>query len=167
MFLWHINPCRLFNAKSYIYTYIYMLKCVYFGNKLLFKQVLLKTMEHCLLFSILFFHLDPDTRKIARSLEKIKLKMINCVPSSLTKTCLNIYIYIYVCVCVCVCVYLCMCVCACVYIYIHIWLYIEINSSNLDYSVFLLPSYCRIQIHVYFHTILLEIQIPNTFLHDI
>ena len=31
------------------------------------------------------YHLDPNTRKITRSLEKIKLKIINCVPSSLTK----------------------------------------------------------------------------------
>ena len=39
---------------KYAYTYIYILKSVYFGSKLLFKQVLLKTMEHCLLFLILF-----------------------------------------------------------------------------------------------------------------
>ena len=52
------------------------------------------------------YHLDPDTKKITRSLEKIKLKIINSVPLSLTKlawiiTCyLNIHssIYIYVCV---------------------------------------------------------------------
>ena len=30
-------------------------------------------------------HLDPDTRKITRILEKIKLKIINSVPTSLTK----------------------------------------------------------------------------------
>ena len=36
------------------------------------------------------------------------------------------------------------------------WLYITINSSNLDYSIFLLCSYCGIQIHIYFHTILLK-----------
>ena len=29
--------------------------------------------------------LDPDTRKITRRLEKIKLKIINSVPLSLTK----------------------------------------------------------------------------------
>ena len=34
---------------------MYFLKSVYLGSKLLFKQVLLKTMEHCLLFLILFF----------------------------------------------------------------------------------------------------------------
>ena len=49
--------------------------------------------------------LDPNSRKITRSLEKIELKIINSVPSSLTKLawiitcCLNIhfsiYIYIY------------------------------------------------------------------------
>ena len=39
----------------YIHIYIYILKCVYWGSKLLFKQVLLKTMEFCLLFFILFF----------------------------------------------------------------------------------------------------------------
>ena len=31
------------------------------------------------------YHLDPDTRKITRRLEKIKLKIINSVPSSLRK----------------------------------------------------------------------------------
>ena len=40
--------------------------------------------------------LDPDSRKITRSLEKIKWKMINSVPSSLTKLAWNIYIYIYI-----------------------------------------------------------------------
>ena len=52
------------------------------------------------------YHLDPDTRKITWYLEKIKLKIINSVPLSLTKfawiitCCLNIhsskYIYIYI-----------------------------------------------------------------------
>ena len=28
------------------------------------------------------YHIDPDTRKITRRLEKVQLKMINCVPSS-------------------------------------------------------------------------------------
>ena len=52
------------------------------------------------------YHLDPDTGKITRSLEKIKLKIINRVPSSLTKLasiitwCLNIHSSIYMCVCV-------------------------------------------------------------------
>ena len=31
------------------------------------------------------YDLDPDTRKISRSLEKMKLKIINSVTSSLTK----------------------------------------------------------------------------------
>ena len=31
------------------------------------------------------YHLDSDTRKITRSLEKIKPKVINSVPPSLTK----------------------------------------------------------------------------------
>ena len=34
------------------------LKSVYFGSKLLFKQVLLKTMERSLLFLILFFQVS-------------------------------------------------------------------------------------------------------------
>ena len=37
-FLWHINPCRLFNAKSCLYIYI---KYIWFGNSLyryIFKQ---------------------------------------------------------------------------------------------------------------------------------
>ncbi len=39
--------------------------------------------------------------------------------------------------------------------------------NNLDY-VLLLPSYCRILIHIYFHTVFSEKkQIPNTFLHNI
>ena len=41
--------------NNFIYIYIYNLKSVYLGSKSLFKKVLLKTMEHCLLFSILFF----------------------------------------------------------------------------------------------------------------
>ena len=32
-----------------------MLKSAYLGSKLLFKQVLLNSMKHCLLFSTLFF----------------------------------------------------------------------------------------------------------------
>ena len=49
------------------------------------------------------YHLDPDTRKITRRLEKIKLKIINSVPSFLTKlaciiTCyLNIHFSKYIC----------------------------------------------------------------------
>ena len=40
-------------------------------------------------------HLDSNTRKITRSLEMIKLKIINSVPSSLIKlACIYIYIYI-------------------------------------------------------------------------
>ena len=38
--------------------------------------------------------------------------------------------------------------------------------TYLDY-VFLLSSYCRILIPIYFHAVLSEKQIPTTFLHDI
>ena len=38
--------------------------------------------------------------------------------------------------------------------------------NNLDF-IFLLPSYCRIFIHIYFHTVFSEKQIPKTILHDI
>ena len=56
------------------------------------------------------YHLDLDTRKISRILEKIKLKMINKQCSIVfNKICLYIYIYIYMCVCVCVCVFVCVC----------------------------------------------------------
>ena len=49
------------------------------------------------------YHLDPDTRKITRKLEKIKAKIIKC-PIVFNKICLNdIYIYMSVCACVCVC----------------------------------------------------------------
>ena len=41
------------------------------------------------------YHPDPDTRKITRSLEKMKLKIINSVPSSLIKLA-GIYIFIYI-----------------------------------------------------------------------
>ena len=37
--------------------------------------------------------------------------------------------------------------------------------TYLDY-VFLLSSYCWILIHIYFHTVLSEKQVPNTILHD-
>ena len=55
-----------------------------------------------------FYHLDSDTRKITSNLEKIKLKIINSVPSSLTKLALiyiNIFfisfsLFISVCMCV-------------------------------------------------------------------
>ena len=36
----------------------YLQISVYLGSKLLFKQILLKTMEHCLLFLILFFQVS-------------------------------------------------------------------------------------------------------------
>ena len=41
-----------------IYIYIYILESVYLDSKLLFKQVLLETMEHCLfiIFDLIFFH---------------------------------------------------------------------------------------------------------------
>ena len=52
------------------------------------------------------YHLDLDTRKITRRLEKLQLKIINSVPSSLIKLVLivtycldihsSIYIYIYI-----------------------------------------------------------------------
>ena len=43
------------------------------------------------------FYLDPYTRRITRSLEKITLKTINTHCSIVfNKTCLNIYIYIYI-----------------------------------------------------------------------
>ena len=49
-----------------------------------------------------FLHQDPDTRKITRSLEKIKLKIVNSVPSSLTNLawiicCQNVHSYIALC----------------------------------------------------------------------
>ena len=120
------------NQKPMFYIYIYI-----------FKQVLLKTMEHCLIFLILFFqdsllffkcrdmakessHIFnprafnhtfgrhqgyPDTRKITRSFEKMKLKMINeqcsivfnktCLNNNLLSKCKHFKKRIYVCVCVC------------------------------------------------------------------
>ena len=39
--------------------------------------------------------------------------------------------------------------------------------SPIWIKLFLLPSFCRILIHIYFHTFLSEKQIPNTILHDI
>ena len=41
------------------------------------------------------YQLDPNTRKIARRLEKLQLKMINSVPLSFIKFA-YIYIYIYI-----------------------------------------------------------------------
>ena len=41
-FLWHINPCGLFNAKSCLYIYIYIYKlfvCEYFLGIHIFKQI--------------------------------------------------------------------------------------------------------------------------------
>ena len=91
------------------------------------------------------YHPDPDTKKIKRRLEKIKLKIINSVPSSLRKlsriiTCFNIHIYIYIyiykymymyiytCICIYIYVYMyayiCMYICICIYICIHIFVYI-------------------------------------------
>ena len=55
----------------YIYIYIYILKSAYLGCKLLFKQVLLKTMEPFLSFLIVIFHVlllllyqDPGAKEI-------------------------------------------------------------------------------------------------------
>ena len=38
-----------------IYIYIYILKCIYLGNNLLFEQLLLKIIEHCLIVSSISF----------------------------------------------------------------------------------------------------------------
>ena len=49
------------------------------------------------------YHLDPNTRKITRRLEKLQLKIINSFPSSLIKLAYISYIFN---VCECVCVYI-------------------------------------------------------------
>ena len=41
----------------YIYIYIYILMSAYLGSQLLLRQVLLKTMKHCLLFLIQIFQI--------------------------------------------------------------------------------------------------------------
>ena len=54
----------------YIYIYIYILKSVYFGGKLLLRQVFLKTMETLLIilifqvFLLVFLCRDPDGKGI-------------------------------------------------------------------------------------------------------
>ena len=56
----------------YIYMYIYIFKRVYLGSELLFRQVLLKTMEYRLLFLIVILYVfqlfflfwDPDVKGI-------------------------------------------------------------------------------------------------------
>ena len=48
-------------------------------TKSMVESALAENMEQFL------YHLDPDTSKITKSLEKMKLKIINSVPSSLTK----------------------------------------------------------------------------------
>ena len=63
--LWYNETVCGWQNYIYIYIYIYIdrereKKCVYLGSKLLFKQVLLKTMEHCLLFLILLFFYCRD-----------------------------------------------------------------------------------------------------------
>ena len=68
-------------------------------------QVLLKMIDHCLFFQI-------------SRLQKLQLKIINSVPSSLIKlaliiTCLYMCTYIYI-----------HCVCTNIYIYIYIYIYI-------------------------------------------
>ena len=77
----------------YTDTHIYIFKRVYLGCKLLLRQVLLDAMEHCLSFlivifqlfllfflcwdpgskEIVFYHQDPDTRKITKRVEKLQL----------------------------------------------------------------------------------------------
>ena len=72
--------------------YIYILKSVFVGSKIFFKQVLLKTMEHCLLYLILFSQVSLLVF-LYQEIEKIKSKMINKQCSIVfNKTCLNIYI---------------------------------------------------------------------------
>ena len=82
--------------QSYIYIYIY--------KKILqiFKTVKSQTVNEKTTIPLLtiksmvespwtedmgqfLYHLDPDTRKITRRLERIKFKIINSVPSSQTK----------------------------------------------------------------------------------
>ena len=48
------------HTHTYIYIYIYILCSVYLGNKLLLRQILLKTMEYCLLFLIVIFSKYPQ-----------------------------------------------------------------------------------------------------------
>ena len=43
-----------------------------------------------------FYHLDLDTRKVTSTLERIKFKIVNDVPSFFTKYAWIIYIYIYI-----------------------------------------------------------------------
>ena len=65
----------IYEKKKNIYIYISILKSVYLGSKLLFRQVLLKTMEHCLLCLIfqvfLWFFLgrDPGGKEIVLYLQ--------------------------------------------------------------------------------------------------
>ena len=80
------------------------------------------------------YHLDPNTRKITRSLEKMKLKIINGVLSSLTKLAQIIYIYIYI--------YMCVCVCVCVYCLIRSSVQIFF-SQNYKY-IFLMSLFCSV-----------------------
>ena len=62
------------------------------------------------------YYLDPDTRKITRQLEKIKLKIINSVALSLTKH-------------------------ARVYIYIYIYIYIKYNFISLQFHCYCKPRH--------------------------
>ena len=77
------------------------------------------------------YHLDPNTRKITRKLEKLQMKIINSVPSSLTK-----FAYIYI------------------YIYIDsIYSLIQISLNIIDifclHIFLLILSYCRIDFIVF------------------
>ena len=59
------------------------MKSVYSGSKLLFEQVQLKTMEHCLLFSIVIFQVfllfflrrDPDGKATNKENSKTQTKL--------------------------------------------------------------------------------------------
>ena len=91
------------------------------------------------------YHLDPDIRKITRSLKKMESKMINSVLSSLTKL-PRIYIYIYS---VCMCAY----VCAFIYIYAHMHTTYVYTHTHTHTHTHICKSVC-VYIYIYIYIVI-------------
>ena len=89
------------------------------------------------------YHLDPDTKKRARSLEKLQSKIINSVQSSLIiLTLIYIYIYIYM------CVYIYTHTHTHTYIYIYIYIYIRRGVSSMCFMPLQRNIHCKVCLFV-------------------
>ena len=110
--LWHINHCRLFNAKSSLFIYT---KYTWFGLDG-FYGISTIVVSRCMCVYV-----------YARVCVHVCMHVCVC-----GCVCMSLYVRVLVCVCVClyvcvcVCIYLCVYVCMCVYVCFHIYFHIYV-----------------------------------------